>query len=133
MTTRRAGLRFQVLINGRRACVSGMDGYGVLSVVLSRVKRNPKAYPGKNKHPHKMTKAEWSRESIEFSVGGLDSIADQHLHWLRRDLRIGDEVAIKLLAAGQYDAPKGRHRRLTTRSKRASVKATRARHRRRKA
>lgn len=35
MAKRREGLRFLVLINGRRACVSGMDGYGVPSAVLS--------------------------------------------------------------------------------------------------
>lgn len=103
-------MRFQVLINGHRACVSGMDGYGVLSAVLSRVKRNPKAYPGKNKHPLKITKAEWSKERIEFQVGGLDSITDQHLDWLRRDLRVGDEIVIKLLPAGRHDAPAGRRR-----------------------
>jgi len=129
MAKRRRGLRFQVLINGRRACVSGMEGYGVLSAVLSRVMRNPKAYPGKNKHPLKITKAQWSKERIEFEVGGLDSITDQHVHWLRRDLRIGDEIVIKLLPAGKYDAPKGQHRRLTARSRGTRVKATRAPHR----
>ena len=101
----------------------------MLSAVLSRVQRNPKAYPGKNKHPLKITKAQWSKERIEFEVGGLDSIADQHVHWLRRDLRIGDEIVIKLLRAGKHDAPKGEHRRLTTRSRGTRVKATRAPHR----
>ena len=110
MAKHREGLRFQVVITGRRACVSGMEGYGVLSAVLSRVKRNPTAYPGKNKH--RITKAQWSKERIEFEVGGLDSIADQHVHWLRRDLRIGDKIVIKLLPGGKHDAPKGQHRRL---------------------
>jgi hypothetical protein len=126
MAKRRAGLRFQVLINGRQACVSGMDGYGVLSAVLSRVKRSPKAYPGKNKHPLKIGKAEWSKERIEFDVGGLDSIADQHLHWLKRDLRIGDEIVIRVLSGGKHDAPKGQHRRLTARRSRTRAKAARA-------
>jgi hypothetical protein len=106
-----------VLINGRPACVSGMEGYGVLTAVLSRVKRSPKAYPGKNKHPLKITKAQWSKERIEFEVGGLDSIANQHVHWLKRDLRVGDEIAIRLLPAGRYDPPKGKYRRLTARSR----------------
>jgi hypothetical protein len=79
MAKRREGLRLEVLVNGRRVCVSGMDGYGVLSAILHRVKRNPTKYPGKV-----MSKAEWSKERIELQVGGLDSTADQHLDWLRR-------------------------------------------------
>ena len=111
------GLRLEVLVNGRRACISGMDSYGVLSVVLSGVKRNPTAYPGKSKHPLKLGKGEWSKERIEISVGGLDSAADQHLHWLRRDLIVGDEVSIRLLPPGRYDTPKGTRRRPKARVK----------------
>jgi hypothetical protein len=115
MSRQRTGLRFEVFINGRRACISGMDGHGVLDVVLTRVKRSPAAYPGRNKHPLKLSKAAWSKERIDVSVGGLDSTA--YLHWLRRDLGIGDEISIKLLPPGKYDAPKGNRRRLTTRSR----------------
>lgn len=126
MGTLRIGLRFQVTINGRRACVSGLDRYGVLSVVLSWVKRNPKAYSGDKKSGSKLTRAQWSKEEIEFSVGGLDSAADEHLHWLRRELSIGDEIAIKVLPPGRYDAPKGGYLRLTTRSRGTRAKAARA-------
>jgi len=116
MSKQKPSLRFQVFINGRRMCISGLDGDGVLSIVLSRVKRSPDAYPGKNKHPLKMSKAAWSKERTDVSVGGLDLATDEHLHWLRRDLRVGDKISIKLLPSGEYDTPKGSRRRLTARS-----------------
>jgi hypothetical protein len=117
MPRQRTGLRFEVFINGRRACISGIEGYGVLDVILTRVKRNPEAYPGKDKHPLKLSKAAWSREHIDVSVGGLDSTTDEYLHWLRRNLGIGDEIWIKLLPPGKCDSPKGNCRRLTAQSR----------------
>src|SRR6266581_895344 len=117
MSKKRASLRFEVQINGRSACTSGMDGFGVLDVVLTRVKRNPKSYPGKNAHPLKLSKAAWAKEHIDLYVGGLDTNhTDQHLHWLRENIKIGDEITIKVLPSGAIDKPLGRRRRLTTRS-----------------
>jgi hypothetical protein len=129
MAKRRTGLRFEVLINGRRMCTSGMDGYGVLDVILTRVKRSPNAYPGKDKHPTKISKATWSKERLNLWVGGLDSIADEHLHWLKRNLTIGDKITVKVLPPGKVDAPQGKSRRLTARSDGTRPKGRRALHR----
>jgi hypothetical protein len=113
MAKRASGLRFEISINGRKSCTSGMDGYGVLDVILSRVKRDPAAYPGKPERPGDAarSKAAWSRERIDVSVGGLDTASEEHLHWLRRGLRVGDRVSIRLLPPGRYDRAKGRRRR----------------------
>lgn len=129
MAKERDGLRFEVYVNGRRLCVSGINGFGVLDVILTRVKRSPKQYPGRDKHPLKISKAEWSKERIELSVGGLESMTDQFLHWMRRNLRIGDEVSIRLLEPGRYDVPKGYRRRLTGRSRGTRARTARAPHR----
>jgi hypothetical protein len=89
--------RFEVSINGRRACISGLDGDGVLTVVLCRVKRSVESYPGKKKHPLEWGKAAWSKERIDLSVSGLDSPSDQHVSWLRRDLAVGDKITLKVV------------------------------------
>jgi len=120
------GLRFEVHLNGRKLCVSGMDSYGVLDVILTRVKRSPKSYPGRNKHPLKMSQVAWSKEKIELAVGGLDSTTEQFLHWAKRTLRIGDEVSIKLLKPGEYNVPQGYRRRLTARRSPTRAKGARA-------
>src|SRR5262245_58417798 len=116
MAITKGGLRFRVFVNGRAVCTSGMRGYGVLDVILTRVRRNPSTYPGKKAHPLELSKAAWSKERIDLHVGGLDTNGvDQYLHWLRHDVKIGDEISIRLLPEGEYDSPKGAHRRLTPR------------------
>jgi hypothetical protein len=98
-----------------------MNGYGVLSAILHRVKRNPKKYSS-----NAMSRTEWSKERIELQIGGLDSTADEHLDWLTKQLRIGDEVSIRLLSPGKFDVPKRRQGRLTARLRGTRVKAPRA-------
>lgn len=120
MNRRRGGIRLEILVNGRPACVSGMNGYGVLSAILHRVKRNPKKYPGNT-----MSRTEWSKERIELQIGGLDSTVNKHLDWITKELRIGDEVSIRLLPSGKFDTPKKRQGRLTARLRGTRAKAAR--------
>ena len=125
MARRKPTPRFEVTINGRRACVSGIVGYGVMNVIVGRVKRNPKRFPGKGQV--RFSKSEWSREELDIQVGGLDvNGTDEHLHWLRRGIRLGDEIVVRVLGQGPIDKPKslGR-RRLTTRSTRTRAKGAR--------
>jgi hypothetical protein len=97
--------RFEVLINGKKAATAGIAGYGVMHVIVGRVKRNPKRFPRDGKSA--FSRAQWSKEQIDVNVGGLDINArDEHLHWLRRDLKAGDEITVRVLAAGKIDKPK---------------------------
>jgi hypothetical protein len=118
--------RFEVSINGRKACLSGIAGYGVMNVIVSRVKRKPNRFPGEAKV--RVNKAQWSKEDLDVYVGGLDiNRGDVHLDWLRRDIQVGDTIVIRVLEKGAVDKPKGRPgRRLTTRSTRTRAKSARA-------
>jgi hypothetical protein len=122
--TKVATPRFEVLINGRRACVAGVDTYGVLNVILSRVKRSPLRFPKQN--PGRHTKRTWSREQLDVYVGGLeingkDERNDRHLFWLRRQIRPGDKIMVRVLPVGPVSKPKGESPRRTplSRPKRA--------------
>jgi hypothetical protein len=87
------GMRFQVLINARSVCIAGIDGDGVLSVCLDRTQR-----PGKD-------------ERLALHVGGLGRYHPQleknsHVRWsVPEEMKPGDELAIRILAAGEYDDP----------------------------
>ena len=101
--------RFEVLINGRKACVAGVSRYGVLSVVLTRVKRSPERFPGRKQVRY--TKRTWSREKLDVHVGGLeingkDQLNDRNLVWLRQLLKPGDTVVVRVLSVGPVSKPR---------------------------
>ena len=124
-----ASPRFEVLINGRRVCVAGIASFGVMNVILSRVKRNPKRYPGRRKISY--TERNWSREQLDVRVGGLeingeDERNDRHVDWLKRRIKPGDKIVIRVLSAGPVDPPKDTFRRLTARRSPTRARAARA-------
>lgn len=101
-------IRFEVLINGKRVCVSGHDGFGVLDAILTWCKRDKARYdPVKNAN---LTSEEWNAEELWLDVGGLDSTrqpeAKQYLRWGRYTLQRGDEVTVRILDNGQFDEPR---------------------------
>jgi hypothetical protein len=110
-------------------CVAGIESFGVMNVILSRVKRNPRRFPGKSKV--RFTEREWSREQLDVYVGGLqingdDERNDRHVDWLRRRIKPGDRIVVRVLSSGRFDPPRGAGRRLTARRSRTRAKAARA-------
>ena len=106
-----AAPRFEVLINGRRACIAGVDTYGVLNVILSRVRRSPLRFPKQGTGQVEHTKRTWSREQLDVYVGGLeingeDERNDRHLFWLRRQIKLGDKIVVRVLPVGPVSNPK---------------------------
>jgi hypothetical protein len=54
-----------------------------------------------------------SRQEIEFRVGGLfarQSSGNEHVEWLRRELRIGDRILLTVTDSVDVDAPAHRTR-----------------------
>lgn len=87
-------IRFEVLLNGDRVCMSGINGEGVLSAIVNYVK-------------HANEDA-----NLEMSVGGLGRFntsyeRPHHADWATPPLKLGDEVTIRLLDAGEFDDPEG--------------------------
>ena len=88
--------------------MAGVEGFGVLSAILTRVKRNPTKVNAKKLQ--NSTLEEFVKEKVELEVGGLDSNRDdidgEHFHYLRDSLKPGDEILIRILPPGDHDEPK---------------------------
>src|ERR1051325_10634014 len=86
--------RFEILKNGKRVCVSGINGDGVLSVALSYVKHANK------EGDHRL------------SIGGLGMFdgsqnRQHHAAWPAPVFGPGDEITIRILPPGEFDEPHG--------------------------
>jgi hypothetical protein len=99
MQTQSETIRFEVMKNGESKCVAGIDGFGVLSVDVHWVLRDP-AYK-----PNGGTLREWCKQELKYHVGGVRSVEDQHVNWAFGDLAPGDEVTIRILGPGDFDEP----------------------------
>jgi hypothetical protein len=101
-----APLRFEVLVNGKVVATTGVGAaYGVLSAIVTWVRRNPAAISAKVRADPDFDELTFLNEVCEVELGALDSVADQHSSWGKHGLRPGDEVTIRVLPSGQYDAP----------------------------
>ena len=98
-------IRFQVLVNGEVRGTAGLEAIGVLTVVLSWVRRDPAAIPEDARAAPDFTEDDWAGDRANVHLGGLDSIARQHLRWLEAELAVGDEVTVRLLPPGEFDPP----------------------------
>lgn len=86
--------RFEILKNGERVCISGINGDGVLSVGLNYVKHSGQ------------------ESTYHLHIGGLgkfDGSRDRkhHAAWLSPAVVMGDEITIRILPPGEYDQPHG--------------------------
>lgn len=102
-------IRFELFVNGQRKTIAGIRSHGVLSANVlwagnAEVEITPqiKADPDFNEQ-------EWLADDIHVRLGGLDSETEEHLKWFQQDLKPGDEVTIRVLSAGECDAPIERH------------------------
>ena len=103
-----APLRFEVLINGKVVATTGVGGAnGVLSAIVTWVRRNPAAISAKVRADPDFDELAFLNEFCELELRALDSVADQHNSWGKHGLRPGDEVTIRVLPSGEYDAPNG--------------------------
>ncbi|MCC9656719.1 hypothetical protein [Rhodopirellula halodulae] len=86
--------RFEILKNGERVCISGINGDGVLTVGVTYVK-----HPGQDLNH-------------DLQIGGLgmfDGSKDRrhHADWPSPDVTTGDENTIRILPPGEFDEPCG--------------------------
>lgn len=93
-------MRFQIIINGEAICTAGVKDYGVLSAITSWVLRDPLKYDS-SKH---LSLEEFTAEEATFHIGGLLNDGS-HVEWDSREIKSGDEITIKILEQGEYDAP----------------------------
>lgn len=98
-----AVIAFQVSVNGEIVCTAGIENFGVVSAILTWVRRRPEqARDGVD-----------IEEELTVEVGGLDTrdpLASEHLKWLGRSLAVGDSVTVRIVDVVQIDQPETRQR-----------------------
>ncbi len=93
-------IAFRVSLNGKSLCTAGVRDFGVLSTIVTWVRRKPEnSRDGKS-----------IEEELTADIGGLDSKSKEHLQWLNRPLTVGDSVTIDIVEAKRIDKPKRRYR-----------------------
>jgi hypothetical protein len=93
---------FQVYLNGKRLCTAGVGDDGVLSTIVTWVRT------ARNTPSHRSKPVQG--EDLFIQVGGLINPIEEHLSWLQRPLRVGDDVRITVVETESVDRPKSRKR-----------------------
>ena len=97
-------IRFQLEVNGESVCIAGIDGFGVLTSIITWAKRDPARFDPA-KLPHSSSE-QFGSEDLNIELGGLDSNIQPQarpLEWHRRALKAGDVVTIRILEPGSID------------------------------
>ena len=97
--------RFQVLVNGEVRGTVGLEAIGVLTAIISWVRRDPATIPDDVLSAPDFAGIDWAGERIDIEVGGLDSVTREHYKWLEIELTVGDEVTVRVLPPGDFDPP----------------------------
>ena len=79
---------FMVSVNGRHVCTAGIGPDGLLSTILNWVGGGPR----RDAEGH-----------FRLHVGALDSRTNEHVRWHTPDMKVGDEVTIRIIEADQVD------------------------------
>ncbi len=91
---------FEVSVNGEKLCTAGIGEYGVLSCILSWVKRHPDRY--KPEMP-----IEFLDEELHLDVGGIED--KESIKWLKDfNLEVGSEISIRIIESDYTDEPLNR-------------------------
>ena len=83
---------FEIFLNGKRLCLAGIGKDGVLSTTITHV-------------PFR------KRRETRLYVGGIVLPQDEHVFWRQSNLRIGDELRLKIVEKETVDEPRERTRR----------------------
>jgi hypothetical protein len=75
---------FEVFLNKKRLCIAGIDADCVLSAIVDHVSK---------------------RRRLHLVLGGLDTSAGEHVRWVDRHLRVGDEIRIRIAEGSKADRP----------------------------
>lgn len=91
---------FQVSLNGKKLCTAGVGAHGVLTTMVTWVRRKGGATREK--------KQDSVEEELLLQVGGLITPTQEHVDWVERPLKAGDEVRVKIVGATKVDQPLSR-------------------------
>lgn len=104
---------FDIELNGESYCRAGIDGHGVISVMLHWIDFDGRAVTDERDHPLSALslnvsghRAERAFTSADVAEGG-EPPALAPIHWrdVKQGLRVGDELRIRIVDAGEADPP----------------------------
>ena len=83
-------LAFEVWVNNERLCTASTANHNVVSTILSWASRRP--------------------NDIDFHVGGIaaDDL-NYHTDWQTPEIKIGDEIRVRVIDVESYDEPDQRY------------------------
>jgi hypothetical protein len=91
---------FEVMVNGTKVCVAGIGAPGDLQVsaiwVLRHSQGDLTGTPGT------------ADETVGLSVGGKAYAVAEYLNWPYTQLKLGDEVVLRVVEREAFDAPASR-------------------------
>src|SRR5262245_15683945 len=108
---------FHVYLNGKKVSTAGVGDLGVLGAHVSWVRRRGELTLAK--------KPESVEEELTLHVGGLITPREEHVRWLDRSLKVGDEVRITIAEDAAVDRPRSRERRDRTKELRSQKRYVR--------
>lgn len=103
---------FDIELNAERYCRAGLDGFGVISVMLHWMDFDGSAVTDDPEHPfaalslsvmgHQAERAFTNEDARD----GVDPPGMTAVHWrdVKRGLRVGDEIRIRIVEADPADA-----------------------------
>jgi hypothetical protein len=101
----RGAVRFEILLNGLPVATIGVGDFGVLTTLVTRVRRSPATISEVTRSRHGFDETTYLQESCELSMSSLASGTNEHGSWKPQSLAEGDVVTIRILPAGDYDLP----------------------------
>jgi hypothetical protein len=99
-------MRIEVLVDGKRVAIAGVEQFGVVSAIVSWFRRDPSKVTPEMRSDPQFNETEFLRERCELDLGGLDSLTDRHISWAHEALEAGSEITIRVLGPGDFDAPR---------------------------
>lgn len=101
----RGAVRFEILLNGLPVATIGVGDFGVLTTIVTRVRRSPATISEVTRSRDGFDEEAYLQESCELSMSSLVSGTNEHGEWNPRTLVEGDVVTIRVLSGGDYDPP----------------------------
>ncbi len=100
-------IAFEISIDGQMICTAGVSDVGVASVIASWVRRPARDCTSGSPIPDQF------EEELGLDVGGLMQDPDGapvHIRWLQQPLRLGEQITLTIVEAGEVDPPRTRDR-----------------------
>ncbi|HEY1170805.1 MAG TPA: hypothetical protein VGH19_05490 [Verrucomicrobiae bacterium] len=82
---------FHVYLSGKKLTTAGVGSSGALIANVTWVRRAALAAKGEG------------IEELDITVGGLITPDDKSVRWVERDLKVGDEIRIRISDKGKID------------------------------